>query len=735
MSGFNFIFDLAFSQYALVSTFAASANLLLLYLLFSKGLYSSAGRWFALLVLGITTSSIFEAFTFSSLYPQTADFWKSLEMPGWFFIGPFLLGFSLAYVNREKFFSNPFSRLILLTPPFIFWLLTWTTNTIIDHRAESYLKLSYGWLRSPGSLYWMPVALIAVCSFISLGVLISYRLRIRDSVKKRQAAIFILAILIPIIGSPIAHYLLPIFGIVLFPTSTLLSSVMSLIITFGILRHRLFELNPAVLATSIVKNMNEIVIVSNLNYFVEFANDTAAGTLGYQKEDLIGQELRKLFGEDWPVFQDRVIIPVRQGKTVGGVETDLISVDGEKIPVSFSVSALKDTEGKVTGVVFLANDIRKIRELFDVTSERNKLTTVVESINDGVLALDWEGRVTMINSAALAISGMRREEVVDKRFDEVMTVFEDKKKILAKDLLPSGKPRKENIVTQKKNLQIVTAPDKRLFANLTSSAVKSSRESGLGAIVVIHDLTKEKELEEMKIDFVSMAAHELRSPVTSIRGYLSVFLEENEKKLEPEQKMFLDRINFSTEQLASLIDNLLNVTRIERGVLTLNVKAEDWVENVGQVVEEMASRAKEKKLGLKFIKPKGLVPKVLADQLRINEVLTNLIGNSINYTAPGGKITIWLESDRQKIVTHIKDTGQGIPKGALPHLFKKFYRVSGEIEQGSKGTGLGLYISKVIVEMHRGKIWVESEVGKGSTFSFSLPVKQNGKEESPTRRR
>ena len=123
-----------------------------------------------------------------------------------------------------------------------------------------------------------------------------------------------------------------------------------------------------------------------------------------------------------------------------------------------------------------------------------------------------------------------------------------------------------------------------------------------------------------------------------------------------------------------------------------------------------------------FQPPAQVIPPVMADRLRITEVVTNLVANAINYTQPGGKINVTIERQGNEIITSVKDTGVGIPKEALPKLFTKFFRVTGKLTQGSKGTGLGLYISKAIVEMHKGRIWVDSEPGRGTTFSFSLPI-------------
>src|SRR3989344_7529862 len=147
-----------------------------------------------------------------------------------------------------------------------------------------------------------------------------------------------------------------------------------------------------------------------------------------------------------------------------------------------------------------------------------------------------------------------------------------------------------------------------------------------------------------------------------------------------------------------------------------------WEELVSEIVMTYNDQARQKGISLTFIKYKEKIPKVLVDRFRMGEVLSNLIGNAINYTNPGGKVTVSTELRGDGVVTHVEDTGQGVPESAIPKLFTKFFRVSGVLEQGSKGTGLGLYISKAIVEMHNGRIWAKSILGEGSTFSFALPL-------------
>lgn len=227
----------------------------------------------------------------------------------------------------------------------------------------------------------------------------------------------------------------------------------------------------------------------------------------------------------------------------------------------------------------------------------------------------------------------------------------------------------------------------------------------------------------VKLEFVSMVAHELRNPLTALKGYTYIMSRDYKNTFDAKQNTIMQRINISIQRLVALVENLLNITRLQKGTLTVNTESLDWIQNIDEIITEIIDQAREKKLALQFIKPQDTGYKVLVDKLRINEVLMNLLANAINYTPSGGKIAVWVEKQGNEVITHIADNGPGIPKEVLPNLFTKFFRVIGNGgQQQPKGTGLGLYISKTIVEMHKGRIWVESEVGKGAKFSFSVPL-------------
>ncbi len=370
-------------------------------------------------------------------------------------------------------------------------------------------------------------------------------------------------------------------------------------------------------------------------------------------------------------------------------------------------------------------DLRVINDELQVEKEhikveKDKFMVVLSGITDAVIALDLHYRIVTFNSAAEKLTGHLATEVVGKPIGAVLKVFDKDHELTSEEYCPIENSPDESIIFKKKYLKIVSG-EKQAFVDLIVGKIKDNMKNNLAGILSIHDLTEEQKLEEMKLDFVSMAAHELRTPLTSIRGYLTLYMEENKDLLKDDQKFLLNRVDISCQQLGSLVENLLSVSRIEKGAFSVNLKPVDWNSIVKPTFEQLIVRAREKNITFTYEEP-SQSSIVLADKLRITEVVTNLLANALSYTPSGGSVRLWIETKDKEVITHITDTGEGMDADAISHLFTKFFRVSGVLSQGSKGTGLGLYISKAIVEKHNGRIWVESEPGKGSTFSFTTPI-------------
>lgn len=238
-----------------------------------------------------------------------------------------------------------------------------------------------------------------------------------------------------------------------------------------------------------------------------------------------------------------------------------------------------------------------------------------------------------------------------------------------------------------------------------------------------------KQIDKLKDEFVSLASHELRTPMTAIKSYLWMTLMGKGGVISEKQKYYLDRAYKSTDRLIKLVNDMLNVSRIESGRINLVFQNVNLDKLITDVIAEILPRAQELGVVISF-PPHQALPEVIADPDKIKEVVINLVGNSLKFTPKGGSVTISLLLDDDMIITKVSDTGKGIVKEDLPKLFQKFSTLGSNylVKQNMQGTGLGLYISKSLVQLHGGKIWVESEGdNRGTTFSFSLRVAKEQK--------
>ena len=235
------------------------------------------------------------------------------------------------------------------------------------------------------------------------------------------------------------------------------------------------------------------------------------------------------------------------------------------------------------------------------------------------------------------------------------------------------------------------------------------------------EITERKQMERMKDEFVSIASHELRTPVTSIKGFLDLLLSGEPLPLNEEHSHFLDALRRNTDRLEKLINDLLDISRLESGMVAIEPSVFDFREVIAQVADEMQSELEDHILEIKTPEyPSSAV--VGADRDRILQVVTNLLSNAVKYAPTGSGI--WVHIDNRgdgPLKVSVKDHGSGISGPDMENLFQKFFRVDNSTTRSAAGTGLGLAISKALVELHGGKIWVESELGRGSTFSFTIP--------------
>lgn len=405
-------------------------------------------------------------------------------------------------------------------------------------------------------------------------------------------------------------------------------------------------------------------------------------------------------------------------KITSGYSNIKLSGKDEVVVLNQAVNVLNNSLSKTYANIAYQRDL--------LVSEKNKLLAILSALDEAIIVLDIHRNIIYLNKGALDLTGLKEDYLLGKTIDEAFLIQDRRGAVIpsqafcAIDLIGG----QNAIYNPPEALTLVKKDGKKVQVRLISRSINTSTLANLGCLISIRDLTKEHSLESMQIDFVSMASHELRTPLTSILGYLNVLIDEGKNSFTPEQKDFLNKILTASQQLSGLVGNLLNVSRVERGAISVNTKPLDWQKVLSQVVDENKLQAAQKSISLELSPPDKPLPLASADSVRITEVLNNLITNAIAYTPEGGSIKIGAKAEEDKIITSVSDTGRGIPREALPQLFTKFYRVSNaqDISSNSKGTGLGLYLSKTIIELHRGKIWVQSQLNQGSTFYFSLPI-------------
>jgi len=349
-------------------------------------------------------------------------------------------------------------------------------------------------------------------------------------------------------------------------------------------------------------------------------------------------------------------------------------------------------------------DVKDIREIIDDT-------IITDYLTDGLLVFDNNSRLSLVNPQVERLFKVRKEKILGKSILE-LNRFPGFKPLVS---LLGGEIRK----FFRKELQIRVN-----FILEITTVPMIVKEEKVGTLVVLHNVTREKLVGRMKSEFVTLAAHQLRTPLSAVKWSLKMLLDEDLGKLSEEQKNFLQDTYKTNEKMISLVNSLLNVSEIEEGKYLSKIVLSSIEDIIQSIVDAYKKEMEKRKLKFEFKKPKEQLPKLMLDVEKMKIAIKNIFDNALKYTLPGGKVSISLRRDEKEIEVQIQDTGKGILQEQQGKVFTKFFRGANIIKMETEGTGLGLFISKNIIEAHGGRIWFESEEGKGSTFYFTIPVKE-----------
>jgi len=396
---------------------------------------------------------------------------------------------------------------------------------------------------------------------------------------------------------------------------------------------------------------------------------------------------------------------------------------------------------------WISNDQQRYKQLAGMLSTHEEQSAIlIQSIADGVVVTSNNGLITLINQAAGNMTGWTIDDAIGVDVKSVVKVAKENGAEMTDEEYPFTA-----VLTHKafinQALQITSRNGKKQIVSLVISPVVTPSGEVNGAVAVLRDISEQRAAEQQRAEFISTASHEMRTPVAAIEGYLALALNDKVSTIDNRARGFLEKAHASTQHLGQLFQDLLTSAKAEDGRLSSHPQVVEMGSYLQQLVEDLRFSAQKKGLASEFVVGAGeaidatnheaidatgsndttsslKVVKplyyVYADPDRMREVITNLFDNACKYTDQG-KVSIGLTGNSQVVQMYIRDTGPGIPADDIPHLFQKFYRVDNSATRTVGGTGLGLFICRKIVELYQGRIWVESTLGKGSSFFINLP--------------
>jgi PAS domain S-box-containing protein len=544
------------------------------------------------------------------------------------------------------------------------------------------------------------------------------------------------------------------------------------------------------------KSIADGVIVTDLQVLMTELNDATLFLHGYgRREDLLGRSILELVAEkDHPKVVESLRRTFHQGHS-GHMEYTLQARDGKQTDAELSAALMREKSGKPTGFIMIVKDITERKRAEEEILQRNRelaalhqvLTSITQTLDLQQVLREIVSQVgTALESSYTSIVmvnedgtlGVGSEEFVDipslairtrqnsaprRIVDMPPSPITARPHGATRGIITSGQPHLvDNVDASEGTNPVLVAAGIKSYAGVPIKVknaiigvlfVHSTRKSAFsgkmrlliafaneaGIAIENARLYKDastvgalREADRLKTELLANVSHDLRTPLTSIKGYSTTILRHYQKLTDDEKRDFLKEIDMASDRLTELIENLLQLSKLEAGGFRMNKEPLSIDNLITNAMEDMQQKAQSYRFAMKS--PKSL-PLVEADPRRIRQVIDNLLGNAIKYSPDGTEISVTCEVDNQSLTVHVKDQGVGIAANEIDKIFERFYQAaSGTSSHKAGGVGLGLAICKGIIEAHKGRIWAQSELGKGSVFTFTLPLFQHEGSKSESQR-
>jgi PAS domain S-box-containing protein len=502
---------------------------------------------------------------------------------------------------------------------------------------------------------------------------------------------------------------------------------------------------------AIVESSDDAIIGKNLDGIITSWNAGAQRIFGYSADEAIGRPITILIPQNLWHEETEILERLRSGERIDHFETARIRKDGSAIAISLTISPIRDAAGAITGVSKIARDVTEHKKLLareaasraEMLAER-KFRELIENAPDAILQVDSMGLVVLANRTAELVFGYSRDELIGMSVDALVPEA-------ARSRHPAYRKGFETARVSRPmgmglDLHAVRKDGTEFPVEISLSPNRT--EGGVNITAVIRDVTERKRAEQqihsleqsytaelearhkeaerlnqLKSEFIASVSHELRTPLHTIIGFAELLGEEGMGSLNEKQRRFVHHIQTDSEHLLGLINDVLDLSRIEAGGLVVRTEALSLQMAIIEAVNAIRPQASGKQV---VVREDGIPnTSVVADPLRVRQILYNLLSNGVKFTDPGGEVVVTATVEENFVQITVADTGLGISAEECGRIFAKFYQVGYTTTGVRQGTGLGLTICKQLVEIQCGRIWVESEPGKGSRFHFTLPALPN----------
>lgn len=493
---------------------------------------------------------------------------------------------------------------------------------------------------------------------------------------------------------------------------------------------------------SAIQSSSHHIVITDINGVIVLANKAAENITGFAFSEMQGQTPR-LWGGLMPTsFYHKLWSSKLHGATIN---EEIVNrrKDGSLYLVMSHIAPIKDRSGKIIGFIGTEEDITDIRQReIEAKTNASLLESTLLGIAEGLIITDKEGKIKRLNLATCELLGFDKDELIGKKLvDAIELLDKDEKTILKNDRVV------ERVLTSKKSIISDSIANgfyyrkkdgTTLPVNIAVSPILESRQL-VGVIEIFRDISKDKEIDTAKSEFVSLASHQLRTPLSSINWYAEMLLSGDAGKLNKQQQEYMNEVDRANSRMVGLVNSLLNVSRLELGTFVLDSEKLNPKDCAEQILIEIKTKSDEKKQKLDIVfDPK--TPEIIFDKKYLEMLYQNLLSNAVKYTPEKGKIELTVRAaktgevidgykiPKAGIIITVADNGYGIPKNQQDKIMTKLFRADNALDKDADGTGLGLYIIKSVIDHSNGNLWFKSVENKGTTFHAYLPLETAKKE-------